>query len=203
MYDENYYKSINYVGYLDRGPRYEKLAEETMDLLKKLTLINSNDSVLDYGCAVGFLMQGLTKLGYTNTTGFDISTWAVKEAQSKGLNVLQEYGQEIQYRFRLGFFLDVLEHMSDNDIKKLLQEDLLCSVMIVRIPVSTDGKTFHLDVSKRDPTHINCKTKTQWHDLLQECGFNVFLNLNLNTIFDSDGVMACLCLRGNQSFCMK
>jgi hypothetical protein len=68
--------------------------------------------------------------------------------------------------------------------------------MVVRAPVARrSGEDFHLSVSRKDPTHINCKTKGEWKELFQKYGFDVFLHLHLFTIYDTDGVFSCLCLK--------
>jgi len=88
----------------------------------------------------------------------------------------------------------VFEHMSDETIKDVITT-LEPKAMVVRIPSSTDGgKTFHLEVSRADPTHINCKTKEQWIVFFQGLGYRTFLKLNLFTVYDTPGVSCLLIL---------
>jgi hypothetical protein len=62
--------------------------------------------------------------------------------------------------------------------------------MLLRIPCSTNGgKSFHLDISNNDSTHINCKNKEDWFKLLNSMGYTNKIPLNLYTIYDTDGVM--------------
>ena len=100
--------------------------------------------------------------------------------------------------FDITFCLDVMEHMSDNCIDKWLN-DFQTRAMLIRIPVASSlGANFHLPISRKDPTHINCKTKNEWKNLLFKYGFNTFLHLNLYTIYDTDGVFCCLCLKDEE-----
>jgi cyclopropane fatty-acyl-phospholipid synthase-like methyltransferase len=189
MYDENYYKTLNYADYLGRQERYDKLAQELSDLLSKLNLVSTGMStnILDYGCAVGFLVSAFQRVGYM-THGYDISEWAVKNAVTFNVD---NYYPNIKYD--VVTCLDVFEHMQDHEIRKVLKE-IETNVLIVRIPCSTDGgQSFHLDVSRRDPTHINCKSKAGWIELIgQSGGFESMFNLNLLTIYDSPGVFCAM-----------
>lgn len=192
-FDEKYFTSINYTDYLDRYDRYEKLAVDVTDLLSKINLLDKNTNILDYGCAVGLLVEALGKIGYKNAYGYDISEWALDVAREKNLKIVDGIPNKDDYD--VTFCLDVLEHMNDADIINFL-ENFSSNVLVLRIPVSTDGgETFHLSISRRDPTHINCKTKDSWKNLLKEYGYKTFLNLNLYTIYDTEGVWSCICLK--------
>ena len=192
-FDKEYFTSINYTDYLDRYDRYEKLAVDVTDLLSKINLLDKNTNILDYGCAVGLLVEALDKIGYKNAYGYDISEWALGIAKEKNLKIVNGIPNKDDYD--VTFCLDVLEHMNDVDIINFL-ENFSSNVLVLRIPVSTDGgKTFHLSISRRDPTHINCKTKDSWKNLLKDYGYKTFLNLNLYTIYDTKGVWSCICLK--------
>ena len=192
-YDEHYFKHLNYTNYLERRDKYLNHAREIHELLVKLGLINGKSKILDYGCAVGFLMEGFEELGYQNVHGYDISKWAVKEAKKKGLNIIKDLKPR---RFNLLICLDVLEHMKDSEIQKVLKH-FNADIIIVRIPCSADGKHFVLNISNNDPSHINLKTKAQWAKLLKKSGFTVITPLNLFTIYDTSGVMCAMGLKPN------
>ena len=192
-YNEQYYKKLNYVTYLDRKPKYVKHVHEITMLLKSFNLIKHDSSILDYGCAVGFLIEGFKEYGYNNIQGYDISDWAVQQCEQKNIEILKSISNS---NYDLICCLDVLEHMSDEQILDAFSK-LNGNMMLVRIPCSSDGKDFHLDISKVDPTHCNCKTKTQWVDLLKKLGYNFFMSINTNTIYDSEGVMCYLCFKEN------
>src|SRR5258708_11963454 len=83
-YDEHYFKSLNYTHYLERRDRYLKAALEFHELFDKLRLTDKKGKILDYGCAVGFLMEGFRELGYKNVYGYDLSKSAVMQAEKKG-----------------------------------------------------------------------------------------------------------------------
>lgn len=190
MYNENYYKSLNYTDYLSRSSKYFRTAKELSNVLESFGILTKNSKLLDYGCAVGYLTDAFNTLGFS-CSGYDISEWAVTTARQKNIPIVDIPDGE----YNVLLCLDVLEHMTDSDISKML---LKCKTdfLVVRIPCSTDGgKTFHLDVSKKDPTHINCKNREIWIDFIKSHGFRVFLSLNCYTIYDSDGVICGVFLK--------
>jgi hypothetical protein len=198
-YTEEYYKTANYADYSEREERYYKLAKETTNLLESLSLINEGSFITDFGCATGHLLTGLKKSGYHDVDGVEISDWAREECKKKNLTVfssLSNWKEESLFESDIVYTLDVLEHMTDEEVVKFLEETK-SSKLIIRIPVASekDGN-FHLDVSRKDPTHINCKTKWQWRTLIKNIRYpnTRILHLNLNTIYDSKGVFSALIL---------
>lgn len=190
-YNKQYFKKLNYSGYLFRRDSYLKLAEELCELLNKLSLINQTSTIMDYGCGVGFLLEGFRELGYKSIYGYDISEWASEQAKRKGLKMLKNINRKF---FNIIICLDVLEHMRDRDISTVFG-NYKSDILIVRIPCSLDGKHFALEVSNKDPTHINCKKKEGWVTLLHQIGYATILPLSLFTIYDTPGVMCALCLK--------
>jgi hypothetical protein len=84
--------------------------------------------------------------------------------------------------------------MTDDEIKTALSH-FKSNLMLVRIPCSIDGETFHLDISKLDPTHCNCKIKKEWENLFRKFGFTTFLKINISTLYDTPGVISWLCIK--------
>lgn len=192
-YDADYYRSSNYADYLERGDRYRKTAYELVDLLRKLNLVERDSSIVDYGCAVGFLLDGFKELGYSNVLGVEVSEWARQEAKTRGHRILESVtGMCLSPDLLIS--MDVFEHMTDKEVSRVILETSP-KALLVRIPTSTDGgKTYHLEVSRADPTHINCKTKEQWIRFFRDFGYQTFLRLNLYTVYDTPGVSCLLIL---------
>lgn len=198
VYNEQYFKSLNYSDYLSRANRYAKTAEDIDKLLGNFIprRERSHFAILDYGGAVGFLCRGFKDLGYYYVTNCDVSEWARTEAHGNNAIVsispeqLQaEFNKHGVQKYDLMTALDVFEHMTDKQICNLL-EIVRPQLLIVRIPCAEDGDSdFHLEVSRRDKTHINCREKRDWDKfIIKNSKFTKCLPLNLITIYDSPGV---------------
>lgn len=191
IYKEDYYKNLNYTSYLDRGDKYIKLVSEVNSLLNSLNLLNT--PILDYGCAIGHVVKAYNILGITDIIGYDVSEWAVNYGKNKNLNLTLNYN-DLENHYSIGFFLDVLEHMKEQDIIKLFQ-DIKFDCFIFRIPVCLmEGQDYFLEVSRRDLTHNIRWTKERWSKYFYSLRY-LTLPVNLSTIFDSDGVYSGLALR--------
>jgi hypothetical protein len=189
VFDENYFKSVNYVDYLSRSERYDKLADEIMTHLKVHDL--DRGPILDFGCAVGMLVESLNKKGYKDVYGSDISEWALDQAKSRGLNVTNEpcYGTH----HGVVFALDVLEHMSVKELDDFLSS-IRTKTLVFRIPIRREqDDDYYLECSRADPTHIICLSKREWKTYLEEKGY-FCLDLNLHTIYNSTGVYSGIAL---------
>lgn len=188
MFDSDYFHSVNYTDYMMRGDRYRKLADETLDLLERLSL--PHEIVLDFGCAVGHLLSRLDER-VDQAYGTDISEWALNQCRQKNLLVLHEPMEDVVHD--VIYSLDVFEHMEPDDLNEFM-EKTQAKVIIFRIPVSEQmGKDYVLEVSRRDPTHIIRWDKETWRSYFYQWGFEC-MDLNLHTIYNSDGVYSGLAI---------
>jgi hypothetical protein len=190
-FDKEYYESNNYTNYLARQDRYIRLAEEVVDYLKKMNLVQS--PILDFGCAVGFLLEGLKKHG--DCYGVEISEWAIEEATKRGHDVRREI---MDVNHGLVFALDVFEHMPEGELTKFFYK-LDANAIVFRMPIcANSGEDYVLECSRVDPTHLIRWTKEEWKKFFNSHGY-ITTDLQLSTIYNSEGVYAGLALR-NQCF---
>lgn len=181
-FGESYYRTGNYLDYLGRAEKYRRTAADLAPLLS-----GRDASVLDFGCGVGHLLAGLRELGFRRAVGCEVSEWAAGYARAAGLDVTVP---DRPGRYDVLVCLDVLEHLTDAEVARALTRHP-ARRLVLRIPVSTDGgKSFHLPVSRADPTHINCKPKYGWLALLAACGYGEPEPIRTPTVYDSDGVLA-------------
>ena len=192
LYDKHYYTSSNYSNYLEREDRYRIMTKELISTLDKFSMISRDSVILDYGCAIGYVPRALSDYGFSKVYGYEISKWAKKQALLRGVNMVDELGAvDVLLAF------DVFEHMTNVEIEGVFDE-CDADVLIGRIPCAAPGEqTFHLDVSRQDPTHINCKDKRSWKTLFSAFGYHMIFPLNLNTIYDSTGVMSFVAFNRN------
>ena len=177
MYDESYYKTGNYIDYLQRKDRYAKLAENVLDHLNKMNL--NKNPILDFGCAIGLLMDNLNEVGY-EVDGVDISEWALEQCRAKNLNVSTTPNYEKQYG--ITFALDVLEHLTEEQLSTFVNK-IQTKVLVFRMPTVEEGDTdYYLSVARRDKTHIIKWTKNEWRTFFKENGY-LPIDLNLPSIY--------------------
>ena len=189
MFDKEYYESNNYTNYLDRQDRYIRLAEEVSDFLGKMNLLQ--EPVLDFGCAVGFLLKGLEGRNL-DCYGVDISTWALAKARERGHDARGEVDWSTNHGVVFG--LDVFEHM-DYDALENVFKNIKTKAIVCRMPVcAKPGEDYVLECSRVDPTHVVRWTKAMWREFFRTFGF-LNVELNLSTIYNSEGVYSGLALR--------
>lgn len=181
-FGEKYYQTNNYTDYLGRGDRYIRLANEVSDFLGKMNL--NKGPVLDFGCAVGFLLEGL-KDKHEAVYGVDISEYALEVCREKGLDVRD--APLFDTRHGIVYGLDVFEHMDEDELNAFFAR-VDTKVIVFRMPICAEGEDdYHLEVSRRDPTHVIKWTKSQWQSYFKKYGY-LPLDLELSTIYNSTGV---------------
>lgn len=154
-YTEGYFQrgeGSNYRGYED-GKQFEMRAESIRDCFQP-------KSVLDVGCARGFIVNHLRKMGI-DAQGVDISEWATGSVPPDGL------GQHLKTAdvtkglpFKDGEFdlvtsMDFLEHIEEKDVPGLVKEMLRVGRRQFHV-VTTPEYTMY-----GDETHV-CMKPLEW-----------------------------------------
>lgn len=191
---KNYFVDSTISNYQDyTKKKYGNLCEE----LIKLCWILDIHRLLDYWCATGNLIKEFLDRWYEIILWTDISDWATSYAINNWLhkNVMKYNNDLLEFYNDFVFMLDVLEHIDEQEIRRLLSITNNESKIVFRLPVSNiDDGRYILDVSENDKTHIIRKTKERWNRLFDECWYRVEL-LNGKYIYDSEGVMAWVLLK--------
>jgi 2-polyprenyl-3-methyl-5-hydroxy-6-metoxy-1,4-benzoquinol methylase len=156
--------------------------------------INKEDTILDFGCATGGLVNCFYQNGYS-IKGTDISYWAINYGRKQydlSSEILNHYNRQLlECQFNFIFFLDVLEHIPFEELNELLSLIKNTNKLIVRIPVSKiEGENFVLEVSKNDKTHIQIHDKDWWINLFKNHGFINNNIISKEYIYESEGVLA-------------
>lgn len=187
-YDESYYKTGNYENYLDRKPEFDELASELHGLLSSLD--HMNGPILDFGCAVGMLLDAFHDLGVEGE-GVEISEWARQRAIDKGHTVHEELPN--WHHYPVTFALDVLEHMDEEQLDEFLY-NLNTEVLVFRVPTVVDGNDYYIEEARNDPTHKIRWTEEEWkYEIEQQCYFVV--PLMLPNIYCADGAYCGLAFK--------
>jgi GT2 family glycosyltransferase/2-polyprenyl-3-methyl-5-hydroxy-6-metoxy-1,4-benzoquinol methylase/predicted Zn-dependent protease len=120
-------------------------------------------TVLDVGCAKGFLVENLRDLG-VEASGVDFSLYAISQVRDDIKPFCRVAGgtEPIEGQFDLITCIEVAEHMTEADAKAMIKE--FCR--------HTDQVIFSSTPDEFDePTHINLHPAEYWIDLFQKEGF--------------------------------
>lgn len=179
-YNEDYYEhgeELGISGYTD----YHWMPELTIPLAFKMVErfdLSRSDSILDFGCAKGYLVKALRLLD-RQAYGCDISTYALAEAPQEIKPYLFELGSDdlipmpVKGVFDWIISKDVLEHVPYDQIDDLLRKLAKATLnAFFVIPLGEDGEYVIPDYEK-DVTHIIRESLDWWVDRLQAAGFQV------------------------------
>ncbi len=196
-FNEEYYKTNNYVNYLERD-----FSDQADDIIKIFDL-KYYSNILDFGCALGGLLYTIKNKGCYRVTGTDISYWAIETGLEKYKLNLEHYNRNllIDTIWDAVILLDVLEHMDYTELSIILQLLKISNgsnVILVRVPVSkNEGEDYVLECSRLDKTHIQRHCKQWWINRFTEAGFDIEY-ISTKTMYDSDGVLVCKLIRGKE-----
>ena len=174
-YKRNYYERRKY----DLERRYPSLAMIAETLVKKYKPTMS----LDIGCAKGYLVLALRKLG-VDAYGIDVSKYAIscspEEVRGFLINSDVDFGDLPFKKNTLDLVtgLEVIEHLQNNnhvisEIKRVLKNG---GILLLATPTS---KSLDLLISALlgyhkggyNPTHVNIHSRSFWIKSFQSAGF--------------------------------
>lgn len=132
-------------------------------------------SVIDYGCAKGFLVHALRLLG-KNAVGLDISKYAI----GNGPSDIREYLFHIQKKkdildFKTDLLIgkDVLEHIPEEEISELFGIfHQVTDRLFFAIPLADNGR-FRIREYEIDGTHVTKKDEEWWIKKFNKAGFKI------------------------------
>lgn len=177
IYDEDYFEhgietgKSCYVNYRWMPEMTIQMAMSYIDYLR----LGRNDTILDFGCAKGFVVKAL-RLLYRQAWGCDISPYAVScvDLETRPYVRLSD-GVSVPFDICFDYVLskDVLEHIPEEEIFYVLSElrkksEYLFSI----IPLGENGK-FIVPMYNLDVTHVLAKDKDWWIDKFDEAGWDL------------------------------
>lgn len=148
---------VNTLNLTMRNADFVALAQELTELVKKY----NPTSVLDYGCGTGVYSETMRQAGL-NVTAQDIfkSHRDYCKSNYPELKVLQKPSKA-----ELMVWIEVAEHMTDDQIKKALK-----SVDPKIIVFSSTPNKTEFDA---DWGHINIKSEKEWLTMFKELGYKL------------------------------
>ncbi len=191
-YGEEYYRTVNYVDYLSRGPRYEKVARELDGFFFQASIGDRSGPLLDFGCATGHLVRGFRAMGYGDVHGYDVSEWAVDHGNRRSPPMLTNSPAVMERAFHMVTAFDVFEHIDLEELGQTLAT-LKARWLVLRVPVLEPGSDdYPLEVHRRDPTHVVRMNRCGWDNMLEDSGWTMFCRLGLHSVWDSPGVFSAI-----------
>lgn len=127
------------------------------------------NTVIDYGCAFGFLVHALRQLG-KKAYGEDISDYALVHCLEDVRKYLSK-PNDMKADFLIG--KDILEHIPEEEMKEMLMflRNKANQFLFV-IPLG-DNDTFRIREYSIDKTHVTRKDEDWWINIFRETGYNL------------------------------
>lgn len=167
IYTKNYYDqysvSSGHEGYEDS----KDIREFLQGIAQRIVAEIQPKSVLDVGCAMGFLVEALRDEG-VEAYGIDVSEYAVSKVREdirpycRAASVLEPLPEGFPKRFDLVTAIEVAEHLYEEDSELFF--DHLCSWGDKVVFSSTDD-------DYDEPTHVNVQKIEYWTKKFAQRGF--------------------------------
>jgi len=129
------------------------------------------ETIIDYGCAKGFFVKALRRLGY-QAYGVDISQYAVNNADPE---IKKYVSLATKRRYDIGFAKDVLEHsfLEESFLKSVLNEMRnLAERWLVVVPMGFE-ENFIIQAYEKDPSHTIRQPSEWWIDMFKKNNFEI------------------------------
>lgn len=136
-------------------------------------------TVLDMGCAFGYLVQALREKG-VEAYGIDVSEYAVSQADEsikpylKNMSALDNLPDNFPKHFDLVVSIEMIEHLYEEDGLKVIDKMVSYADKVI---ISSTDDDFD------DPTHFNVQKKEYWVEKFARKGY--LRNLEIDATFIS------------------
>ncbi|MDE1817913.1 MAG: glycosyltransferase [Thaumarchaeota archaeon] len=163
VYDEGYYENY-YDKYSGTRPyTRENFLPFFKEIANRIVKEFSPKTVLDAGCAMGYLVESLRDLGI-EAYGFDISDYAINQARTNIRKYVKKQSilDPIDKQYDLIVCIEVLEHLPEQMMERAI-ENLCQNTSAILFSSTPDDKT--------EPTHQNVQDPGYWASHFAKFGF--------------------------------
>jgi cyclopropane fatty-acyl-phospholipid synthase-like methyltransferase len=179
-YDHDYFECgvvTGVSGYLNYRWMPELTIRMAHHLIEHLA-IERGQTILDFGCAKGFLVKAFRILDY-QAFGADVSNYAISNADGDVRAYCRRiYGCDDPVLFNRNYdwmiAKDVFEHIVEPDLRVLLTEaKVKVGKMFVVVPLAADDHSGEYIVPEynRDATHVVAKSSGWWQGFFEDLGW--------------------------------
>lgn len=174
QYDTEYYQQYINNGYNNKAiwiPFFDNIADKIVEKYEPKT-------VLDMGCAFGYLVYSLRKRG-VQAYGIDISDYALSQADEsirpylKSMSALDELPPDFPKKYDLLVSIEMIEHLYEDDGLKVIEKMVSYSD---RILLSSTDNDFN------EPTHVNVQPKEYWCEKFAKHSYFRDLHIDLRYV---------------------
>lgn len=173
--DEHYFDR----DYYENGPQtgkslyenYHYIPERSEPTARYLAELYLGKTILDFGCAKGFLVKALREIG-VKAYGYDISKYAVDHCIPEASLYLYRWLSSVP-KCDVVVGKDVLEHIPHLRLPKTL-ETLARKYRqgLFVVPLGDNGK-YRIECYHKDPSHIVIENESFWYRMFVSCGWKV------------------------------
>lgn len=131
--------------------------------------ISEKDSILDFGCAKGYVVKAFRLLGF-RAYGLDKSSWACENAD-KNIKRYIKHGERIKENFDWIIAKDVLEHIADPSLDVTIADFFKYARkgIFVIVPLSAkDNGKYVVSCYEKDITHVQRLTLNSWRRKMEK-----------------------------------
>lgn len=153
---------------------YRWMPERTIREASSIINNISFQTVLDYGCAKGFMVHALRLLG-KDAHGVDVSEYAISNCHPKVKDYLSviDTTDNIRGGWDLIIAKDVLEHIQKDNIPIILNElRRRCDKIFIAVPLGDDNR-YRIREYEMDVTHVVREPEEWWLTTIVNAGFSI------------------------------
>jgi len=151
---------------------YRWLPDRTIPMayfMLKYADIKETESILDFGCAKGFLVKAFRLLNY-EAYGMDISEYAVKHADP---DIAEFIDYTMTHKVNWVIAKDVFEHLTEKEVEISLREIYSTGDKLFLVIPLGDGKKYNVPEYERDITHTLRQPKEWWEEKFKKQGWKI------------------------------
>tara|TARA_A100001515_G_scaffold136072_2_gene127480 strand:+ start:3981 stop:4601 length:621 start_codon:yes stop_codon:yes gene_type:complete len=173
-YNEDYYERGVQLG-ISGYTNYRWMPDLTIPMCKRLIEyldLPRVESILDFGCAKGYMVKGFQELGY-RCDGTDISEYAIEQAPAEIKDRLFLYSKENLFGrwYNTVIAKDVFEHIEPTALSDiLLQLTTVTDRIFCAVPLG-DGEKYIVPEYEGDITHVIREPKCWWTEHFRRSGW--------------------------------
>ena len=173
VFNEDYFED----GVRKRVSAYEQYRWMPERTIREASSIINNiqfNTVLDFGCAKGFMVYAMRLLG-KEAIGVDVSKYAVENCHPKVkqyVNII-DTTEDIGGGWDLIIAKDVLEHIPKEEVLDTLKSlRNRCKTIFIAVPLG-DGTRYRIREYEMDITHVTKEPEEWWLTTIVQAGFKI------------------------------